>query len=81
MDFVYYLVRKKDMVILDGAKDMVTVINMAQNQNCACLILQACVITEVGQDMPEIQENDDFAQLDDYSDFVESDDKMVFEEE
>ncbi len=53
MDFVYYIVRKRDMVILDGAKDMVSAINMGQQQNCACLILQACVITEIGQDIPE----------------------------
>lgn len=50
MDFAYYVVRKKDMVILDGAKDMVNAINMGQQQDCACLILQACIITEVGQD-------------------------------
>lgn len=54
MDFAYYVVRKKDMVILDGAKDMVNAINMGQQQDCACLILQACIITEVGQDpLPE----------------------------
>lgn len=53
MDFAYYVVRKKDMVILDGAKDMVNAINMGQQQDCACLILQACIITEVGQDLPD----------------------------
>ena len=52
MDFAYYIVRKKDMVVLDGAKDMVNAINIGQQQGCACLILQACVITEVGQDLP-----------------------------
>lgn len=52
MDFAYYIVRKKDMVVLDGAKDMVSAINIGQQQGCACLILQACVITEVGQDLP-----------------------------
>ena len=51
MDFAYYIVRKKDMVVLDGAKDMVNAINIGQQQGCACLILQACVITEVGQDL------------------------------
>ena len=50
MDFAYYIVRKNDMVVLDGAKDMVSAINMGKQQGCACLILQACVITEVGQD-------------------------------
>ena len=62
MDFVYYIVRKKDMTILDGAKDMVSAINMGLQQGCACLILQACVITEVGQDpvvnMPVTEEVD-----------------------
>ena len=53
MEFAYYVVRKKDMVILDGANDMVGAINMGKQQDCACLILQACVITEVGQDLPE----------------------------
>lgn len=58
MDFVYYIVRKKDNVILDGASDMVNAINIGQQQNCACLIMQACIITEVGQDS-FISENDE----------------------
>ena len=53
MDFAYYIVRKKDMTILDGTSDMVSAINMGQKQGCACLILQACIITEVGQDVVE----------------------------
>ena len=32
MDFIYYIIRKKDNVILDGAADMVNAINMAQKQ-------------------------------------------------
>lgn len=59
MDFAYYIVRKKDMTILDGASDMVSAINMGQKQECACLILQACVITEVGQDLPPMEEDND----------------------
>ena len=59
MDFVYYVVCKKDMVILDGAKDMVNAVNIGQQQNCACLILQACVITEVGQDF-SLEESQEF---------------------
>jgi len=59
MDFAYYVVRKKDMVILDGANDMVGAINMGNQQNCACLILQACVITEVGQDILEDNQTND----------------------
>jgi len=53
MEFAYYVVRKKDMVVVDGASDMVSAINIGQRQQCACLILQACVITEVGQDLPD----------------------------
>ena len=53
MNFVYYVVRKKDMAILDGAEDMVNAVNMGQQQNCACLILQGCVIAEIGQDIEE----------------------------
>lgn len=58
MDFSYYIVRKKDMVILDGASDMVGAINTAQSQGCACLILQACIITEMGQDLSEAEETE-----------------------
>ena len=54
MDFAYYIVRKSDMSIIDGATDMVSAINIANKQKFACLILQACIITEVGSDMPEI---------------------------
>ena len=50
MDFAYYIVRKSDMTILDGTSDMVSAINLGQQQGCACLVLQACVITEVGKD-------------------------------
>ena len=64
MEFAYYIVRKKDMTILDGASDMVTAINIGQKQGCACLILQGCVITEVGQDVPEpTPEPDDVPQV------------------
>lgn len=60
MDFVYYIVRKKDNTILDGASDMVNAINIGQRQGCACLIMQACVITEVGQDTDiPVEENFD----------------------
>ncbi len=77
MDFVYYIVRKRDMVILDGAKDMVSAINMGQQQNCACLILQACVITEIGQDMLEeniSEQNSEDNTILSYNDNIENDD-------
>lgn len=62
MDFVYYIVRKKDNVILDGASDMVNAINLGQQQNCACLIMQACIITEVGQDVNLEEPQDSFVE-------------------
>lgn len=77
MDFVYYIVRKRDMVILDGAKDMVSAINMGQQQNCACLILQACVITEIGQDTFEeniSEQNSEDNTILSYNDNIENDD-------
>lgn len=61
MDFAYYIVRKSNMSIIDGATDMVSAINIANKQKFACLILQACIITEVGLDIPETdisQDND-----------------------
>ena len=64
MNFVYYIVRKKDNVILDGAEDVVSAINMAKKENCACFILQACVITEVGQDLDESSFEDIISQED-----------------
>lgn len=62
MNFVYYIVRKKDNVILDGASDMVNAINLGQQQNCACLIMQACIITEVGQDINSEEPQDNFVE-------------------
>ena len=61
MDFAYYIVRKKDMTILDGASDMVNAVNMGQQQGCKCIILQGCVITEVGEDTEEFHEEDNEA--------------------
>jgi hypothetical protein len=58
MDFIYYIIRKNDMVIVDGAEDMVNAIKVAQQKDFACLILQGCVITEVGQDLEEQTEED-----------------------
>lgn len=51
MNFVYYIVRKRDQQILDGAEDVVSAINLANSANCACFIMQACVISEVGEDI------------------------------
>jgi len=50
MDFIYYIVRKSDSVILDGAPDVVSSVKIAENQGCACLIVQGCIIAEIGQD-------------------------------
>ena len=50
MNYVYYLVRKKDNQILGGANDVVSAINMADEAQCACFVLQGCIISEIGQD-------------------------------
>lgn len=50
MNYVYYLVRKKDNQILGGANDVVSAINMADETQCACFVLQGCIISEIGQD-------------------------------
>lgn len=50
MNYAYYLVRKKDNQILDGADDVVSALNKANEAQCACFILQGCIISEVGQD-------------------------------
>lgn len=77
MDFVYYIVRKKDNVILDGASDMVNAINLGQQQNCACLIMQACIITEVGQDINSEEPQDNFVE----SEIISDDTQFEVEEE
>ena len=77
MDFVYYIVRKKDNVILDGASDMVNAINLGQQQNCACLIMQACIITEVGQDINSEEPPDNFVE----SEIISDDTQFEAEEE
>lgn len=56
MNYAYYLVRKKDNQILNGADDVVSVLNKANEVQCACFILQGCVISEVGQDPEPEQE-------------------------
>ena len=72
MDFSYYIVRRKDMTILDGASDMVGAINMGQKQGCACLILQACIITEVGEDLPSVEDDSNIEpEITDFEDEIE----------
>jgi hypothetical protein len=58
MDFVYYVVRKKDTVIVDIADDMVNAVKKAQQMDGAYLIMQGCIITEIGQDIEESFDND-----------------------
>lgn len=56
MDFAYYVISKKDMTLVDGAEDMVGAIKIAQQIGTNCLIMQGCIITEVGED--EVIEED-----------------------
>ena len=74
MDFVYYIVRQRDMVVLEGVEDMVQAINMAKKYNCACYILQGCVITQMGQDPAVEEEPVEEFPVD--SDFVENEENM-----
>lgn len=58
MDWFYYIVRKNDSQILGGAEDVVTAIREAKNMNCACFIMQGCVISSVGDEsdfFPEVE--------------------------
>lgn len=53
MEYLYYIVRIKDMVVLDGAEDMVMAIRKAQQIGGRVAIIQGCVITEMGEDIKE----------------------------
>lgn len=53
MDFVYYIVRRNNNTIIDIADDMVGAIKKAQQMEGAYLIVQGCVITEIGEDVIE----------------------------
>lgn len=53
MDFVYYIVRRSNNTIIDIADDMVGAIKKAQQMEGAYLIVQGCVITEIGEDVVE----------------------------
>ena len=58
MEYLYYIVRIKDMVVLDGAEDMVMAIRKAQQINDRIAIIQGCVITEMGEDVEETDSQD-----------------------
>lgn len=57
MDFAYYVISKKDMTLVDGAEDMVGAIKIAQQIGTNCLIMQGCIITEVGEEDEVIEED------------------------
>jgi tRNA A37 methylthiotransferase MiaB len=63
MDFVYYIVRRSNNTIIDIADDMVGAIKKAQQMEGAYLIVQGCVITEIGEDaIEEPPENNEVVQ-------------------
>lgn len=64
MDFVYYIVRKGNNTIIDIADDMVGAVKKAQQMEGAYLIVQGCVITEIGEDIVEAPEDDEVIQPD-----------------
>ena len=51
MDFMYYIVNKKDMTIINGAEDMLSAIKLAQQLEFDCIIFQGAVITEISQNV------------------------------
>lgn len=55
MEFTYYVVSKNNQTILYGAQDMMSAIGFANQANCACYILQGCILTEVGQDPQQLE--------------------------
>ena len=59
MDFVYYVIRKKDMVVVDGAEDMVSAVKIAQQKEGSYIILQGCVLTEIDEDANSENGNQD----------------------
>lgn len=46
MDYVYYIVRKQDMAILDYRNDFVAAVNTASEVDFPCIIFQGCFLTE-----------------------------------
>lgn len=80
MDFVYYVVRRKDSVIVDFSNDIVGAIKKAQEREGAYLIMQGCVITEIGQDN-ESQPIPDFDNDEDIEIIEESADDDLVEDE
>ncbi len=79
MNFVYYIIKKNDNIIIDMADDMVNAVKKAQQLEGAYLIMQGCIITEIGQDIADLEDKDndniDFDNEDDYieTDVVEND--------
>lgn len=62
MNFAYYVVRGNDMTLVDVADDVATAINKAEELGQKVIILQGCVITEMGTDeeiVPDIQTDDE----------------------
>ena len=60
MEFAYYVVRKKDMTIIEGCPDMVHAIDVAKGLNYACIIFQGCALTEMGEDIiPEEHQSEE----------------------
>jgi hypothetical protein len=51
MKYNYYIIRKSDNTITYMADDMVQAMNVANELDYVCYILQGCVITELGEEV------------------------------
>lgn len=63
MNFAYYVVRGNDMTLVDVADDVATAINKAEELGQKVIILQGCVITEMGEDPIEETPDDNNAEM------------------
>lgn len=64
MNFAYYIVRSSDMTLIDMADDVATAINKAEELGQKTIILQGCVITEMGEDPIEETLDDNNTEID-----------------
>ena len=46
MNFIYYIVKKENMQIMEGRQDFATAYNIAQELPFPCVIFQGCFLTE-----------------------------------
>lgn len=76
MNFSYYVVRASDMVLIDVANDVASAVNKAETIGGKAIVLQGCVITEMGTDeeiMPDIQtDNEKYEEITEHEDISDT---------